>query len=84
MKNKENKRKYPKYLTTRMTILGEKEKVWTFRNPWDKPHYKMREFLLMNKIVLPLICTVLSFLSRKNDYYQMRLRCKQIGAWKKP
>lgn len=69
-----------RYLTARMSMLDEPDRVWKFKNPWNKPSYRIRRFVLENKIILPLICKFTS--SRANNYWQMKLVCKRIGLWK--
>ena len=75
-----------KYLYAKMTLLGGGIKVWKFRNPWSRFRHRTRELLFMNKIVLPGIAKfwvwVLRFVTRKSQFYLMRLSCKKIGITK--
>jgi hypothetical protein len=71
-----------KYLTAEMSMLGGPAKRWRFRNPWTKPAYLIREKLLMNKFVLPLLdkawASLFRLATRKHNYYAMRIACKKL------
>ncbi len=72
-----------KYLKARMSMLEEPDKVWEFKNPWNKPSYRIKRFLFGSYISLFLICKFSSRISNNNNYWQMKLACKRIGMSKK-
>ena len=71
-----------KYLIARCSMLDLPDKVWKFRNPWSKPSYRLRETIIMNKYILPMITNFWvkahTLTTRKKNYYLMRYRIKTI------
>lgn len=73
-----------RYLIARHSMLRLPDKVWKFRNPWSRIRYRVRECVLMNPVVLPLLIRIWRLIYKlarqKKNYYQMKMSCKIVSG----
>jgi len=64
-------------------MLGGPDRVWSFRNPWARPMYRLRKFITTNHIALPVLLGFWRYIYKiakaSKNYYGMVYSCKKLG-----